>query len=149
MKITDAFLGEHGVFYAQFNHLERIVPKAETLGQVQDQGALLAAALASHAGLEDELLFLPLEPHLGVQGGPLMVMRTEHDEIERGLSSLPGIEDLAGAQRLLLHIVRVAREHFAKEEQILYPMAEQALGAETLSRLGAQWADRRQVMVRK
>lgn len=148
MKITDAFLGEHGVFYAQFSHLERVVPKAETLRQVQDQGALLAAALDSHARLEDELLFISLEPHLGAQGGPLMVMRTEHDEIERGLSRLPGLEGLAEAQNLLIHVVGVAREHFAKEEQILYPMAEKALGAETLSRLGAQWAGQRKVITR-
>jgi hypothetical protein len=31
MKITDALLGEHGVFYAQFSHLEKVVPQLEDL----------------------------------------------------------------------------------------------------------------------
>jgi len=74
MKITDAFLGEHGVFYAQFSHLEQTVPNTAALGEVQAQAALLTAALETHAHLEEELLFSTLEPHLG-QGGPLAVMR--------------------------------------------------------------------------
>ena len=147
MKVTDAFLGEHGVFYAQFDHLERAVPEATTPAQVRAHAAFLAAALASHARLEDELLFTALEPRLGAQGGPLAMMRTEHDEIEGGLSRLPGLEGLAEAQDLLLHVVRVARGHFAKEEQVLYPMAEQVLGAGTLGHLGADWARQRKVVV--
>lgn len=147
MKITDAFLGEHGVFYAQFDRLEQVVPKTETLGQVQDQAALLAAALATHAHLEDELLFVPLEPHLGAQVGPVAMMRLEHNDIERSLDQIPDLKDLSAAKKLLLHAVEVAREHFAKEEQILYPLSEQALGAEILSRLGAQWAKQRKVII--
>jgi hemerythrin-like domain-containing protein len=42
-------------------------------------------------------------------------------------------------------VVTVAREHFAKEERVLYPMATKALSAETLANLGAQWAARRDV----
>ncbi len=148
MKITDAFLGEHGVFYAQFNHLEQAVPKTETLRQVQDQGALLAAALETHACMEDKLLFVHLEPHLGAQVGPVAMMRLEHNDIERSLAQLPELKDLAEAQRLLLYAVGVAREHFAKEEQILYPLSEQVLGAGVLTRLGAQWAQKRGVVVR-
>jgi len=37
MKMTDALLGEHGVFYAQFNHLEEVVPKTEDLSEVLAQ----------------------------------------------------------------------------------------------------------------
>lgn len=144
MKITEALLGEHGVFYAQFDHLEQSVPAAETWALVQSQGALLSAALYSHAHLEDELLFDTLEPHLG-QMGPLAVMRMEHDEIERTLAELPEIQDLAEAQRRLLHVVRVARDHFVKEERVLYPMAEQVLETDILTRLGRLWAQQRQV----
>ena len=148
MKITDAFLGEHGVFYAQFDHLDRAVPEATTPAQVRAHAAFLAAALDSHARLEDELLFTALEPHLGAQGGPLAMMRTEHDEIEGGLSRMPGLEDLTEAKKLLIHVVEVARGHFAKEEQVLYPMAEQVLGAGTLAHLGAEWAGQRKVVIR-
>ena len=146
MKITDAFLGEHGVFYAQFSHLEQVVPQLADLALVQAQGALLTAALETHAHLEDELLFAALEPHLG-QGGPLAVMRMEHQQIEEGLAQLPGLGDAASARQLLLQVVQVARGHFAKEEQVLYPMAQQALGGAKLEELGVRWAAEREVVV--
>lgn len=146
MKITDALLGEHGVFYAQFSHLEQVVPQLADLAVVQAQGALLTAALETHAHLEDELLFSALEPHLG-QGGPLAMMRMEHQQIEEGLARLPGLGELVPARQLLLQVVQVARGHFAKEEQVLYPMAQQALGDAKLVELGTLWAAQREVVV--
>jgi hemerythrin-like domain-containing protein len=147
MKITEALLGEHGVFYALFDQLEKAVPASETLSLVQSQGALLAAALKPHASMEDELLFSSLESHLGTNEGPLAVMRTEHNEIEGALARVQEVKDLAEARALVLHAVRTAREHFAKEEQVLFPMAEQVLGAEALTQLTAAWAERRGVTI--
>ena len=146
MKITDAFLGEHGVFYARFSHLEEVFPQTESLEEVHAQAALLTAALATHARLEEDLLFTSLDPHLGPMG-PLTVMRAEHNEIEGTLTRIPEVKDLVEARGLLLHALQVARQHFAKEEQVLFPMANQILGEETLTRLGAQWAERRSVSV--
>ncbi len=143
MKIIEALLGEHGVFYAQFDHLEQAVPAAQTLAQVQAQVSLLAAGLATHAHLEDELLFAKLDPL-----GPVAVMRQEHDQIEGDLGQVQEAGDLAQAQRLVLHAIQVARDHFTKEEELLFPMAEQALGAETLTQLGSQWAKQRRVKIR-
>lgn len=144
MKITHGLLGEHAVFYAQFDHLEQVLPAATSLAEILSPAALLAAALATHAHLEDELLFTALDPHLG-QAGPLGVMRAEHEEIEGTLNRLPEIEDLREARRLALHVVETAREHFAKEERILFRMAEHILGPETLTALGARWAEARGV----
>lgn len=144
MKLTNALLAEHAVFYAQFDHLERALPLAGSLPEILSPAALLAAALATHAHLEDELLFTALDPHLG-QAGPLSVMRSEHEEIEGGLNRLPEIGDLEEARRLARHVVETAREHFAKEERVLFRMAEHILGPETLAALGARWAEARGV----
>jgi len=143
MKITEALLGEHGVFYAQFDHLEQAVPSAQTLAQVQAQASLLAAGLASHARIENELLFDKLE-----RSGPVAVMYQEHDQIEGDLGQVQESGDLAQAQRLVLHVIQVALDHFTKEEEVLFPMAEQTLGPETLTQLGAQWAQQRRVKLR-
>jgi hemerythrin-like domain-containing protein len=105
---------------------------------------MLAAALAGHAQLEEDLLFKTLERHIG-SIGPLAVMRMEHDQIEEGLERLPAVRELEQVRELLLQIVEVARGHFAKEEQVLFPMASQALSTETLIDLGEQWARRRAV----
>ena len=146
MKITDALLGEHAVFYAQFDHLEQAIPDANSVAQVKSLGAMLAAALASHAQMEEELLFTTLEPHIGSMG-PLAVMRKEHDEIEKSLESLPAIQEVDQARDLLLKVVTVAREHFPKEEQALYPIANKTLTAETMIDLGAQWAACRAIVL--
>ena len=146
MRITDAFRGEHGVFYALFGHLEEMIPTSESLQLVTAQAAFLTSALATHANLEETLLFITLEPHIG-KGGPLAMMRSEHEEIEGTLEGLAGIEDLSEAKRQLLHVVSVARGHFAKEEQILYKLAEQTLDDGVLTDLGRAWAEKRSVMI--
>ena len=125
MKLLMPCLGEHAVFYALFMHMEQSIPAADTLSQVKSQGAMLAAALASHAHLEEDLLFKTLEPHIGSMG-PLAVMRMEHDQIEGGWNACPPFGNWSRRENLLLQIVEVARGHFAKEEQVLYPhMASQ------------------------
>ena len=147
MKVTEAFLGEHGVFYAQFDRLDTAIPSAQTVPEVREQAALLASALMPHATLEDELLFSHLEGRLGAESGPLPVLRGEHDQIEDALASAQEARDLAGAKRDVLHAVELAREHFAKEEQILFPLAERVLDDRTLRELGELWARRRSVRV--
>ena len=139
--ITDALLGEHGVIYTLLEHLtSRPFDSAE---DARIQAAELAAGLATHARIEDDLLFVALEGPLGPDGGPLAVMRTEHAEVEATLERLAQVEDVQEAEALAGHLVKVAREHFEKEEQILFPMAAQLLGEETLRSLGEQWAARR------
>ncbi len=108
---------------------------------------MLTAALATHAHLEDELLFVALEAHMNPESGPLAVMRMEHNEIEGSLIRLQEVGDLAEAKTLLLHALQTARAHFAKEEQVLFPMAGQLLEANKLIQLGKQWAGLRKVMV--
>jgi hemerythrin-like domain-containing protein len=145
MKITDALLGEHGVFYAQFDYMEKNISQATDLVLVKSQGAMLTAALATHAHMEDELLFVALEAHIDPQFGPLAVMRMEHHEIEGSLIRLQEVQDLPEAKHLLLHAVQTARAHFAKEEQVLFPMAQQMLETNKLNQLGAKWAELRKV----
>jgi len=89
MILTEALLGEHAVFYAQFDHLVQTVPGVGDLTIIQAQTALIASALATHAQLEEDLLFKALDPHLG-EMGPLAVMRMEHQEIESTSFISPG-----------------------------------------------------------
>lgn len=144
MKVTDALRGEHGVFYAQFDHLEQrfaggFLDNAEILA------ALLAAALEPHASIEDEVLFAALESALGGEVGPIPVMRMEHQTIEELLAKARQAAEPGQAASLLIEALQVAREHFAKEEHVLFPMAEQMLDRGVLESLGEEWAARRGV----
>ncbi len=143
MKITDALLGEHGVFYAQFKKMEGDLTAA-SLDHLRGQADLLAAALIRHAQMENEILFAALQPSLG-EVGPIGVMRREHEEIERNLIRLAEVEDLPEAQRLLLQTIGLARDHFAKEEQILFRLAEQVLPPDALEEMAGRWARERGV----
>jgi iron-sulfur cluster repair protein YtfE (RIC family) len=147
MKITDALLGEHAVFYAQFDRLEEILPAMERVEVVRELGAMLAAALASHARLEDDLLFSLLDSRLGRDAGPLGVMRMEHEQIELDLQRSMAAGSAREAREALLRAIEEARSHFAKEEQVVFPMAEAHVGAAGLRTLGEQWAAARAVVV--
>lgn len=142
MRITDAFIGEHAVLYPQLAHIDGDAPAYEAVECAHAHAGLLASALASHAALEEELLFVELD-RLPEAAGPLAVMREEHLDIETSLARALETRDVGEARDLLLHVIDVARPHFAKEEDVLFPMAERALAEETLLRLGERWAEQR------
>jgi hypothetical protein len=146
MKITDALLGEHGAFYAQFDRLEETLPHTTSAAEVREQAALLAAALITHAKLEDALLFVRMRS-AGADEGLLATMEEEHTEIAAGLTRAQGTQDAALARTELLEAVSLAREHFAREERFAFPLAESVLGAAALSELGVTWSERRDVFL--
>ena len=147
MKITDAFLGEHGVFYAQFDRLEEALPTEDRIEVLRGKASLLAAALAPHARLEDDLLFAAVEEKVGTGFGPVSTMRAEHEEIEGALRSVADASDPKRARETLLEVILLARSHFLKEERVAFPLAEEVLGAENLERLGEEWARARGVVL--
>jgi iron-sulfur cluster repair protein YtfE (RIC family) len=139
MKATDVLLGEHGACYGLFAHLEEAAP-----GDLRAGAALLAAVVIPHARFENERLFPALEARIGPDG-PTAVMRAEHAEIEGTLLSLQTVDDPAALRRGLRHVIAVARDHFRKEEVVLFPLADRELGAGPLERLGEEWAAARGV----
>lgn len=145
MKITDAFLGEHGVFYAQLDHLDAVLDGEPGLEAVQGLAGLLASALAPHASLENELLFDLAAARPGGEGGPMEAMHGEHDEIEALLAGVLEATDAERARGDLREVLDRAREHFRREEEMAFRVAEKLLGAEELEELGREWARRRDV----
>lgn len=144
MKITDALLGEHGVFYAVFDRLEEILPEEDRIEAVRRLGSTLAAGLASHARIENELLFEPLGRATGP--GPAHVMIEEHGRIEAALAEgVEAIDDPDRAKARILEAIRLARDHFRKEERVAFPFAEETLGPERMIELGRRWAEERDV----
>jgi hemerythrin-like domain-containing protein len=147
MFITDALLGEHAVFYLFLGHIEQALPALDSLSSLQHRFAAFAFALEAHAGLEDELLFTALEPHLGAQAGPLAVMRFEHNQIVDLFGKIKSAADLNFARDFARQLFPIVRRHFQKEEQVLFQMAARFLSEDELSALGGQWAMRRKPLV--
>jgi len=145
MLITDALLGEHAIFYLLFQDLEESLSTIESTTALSNRTAPLAFSLEAHASIEDELLFTALEPHLGTQGGPLAVMRMEHDQIVTLLGRIASAASVEQGRAFVAQMLQVTRSHFQKEEQVLFRMARQFLVEDELSALGAQWAERRKI----
>lgn len=95
--------------------------------------AVFAYGLRRHIRFEEEILFPEFELRAGFspEGGPTAVMRDEHREILRCLDRIEaGISDPIAnvdSPRHALHAV--LGNHNLKEENIVYPLTDQALTA--------------------
>lgn len=139
MKLTHALLGEHAVIHALLDHVEQELPGLDDLADLQRVSRTLAAALISHARIEDEMLFPALETHLGLQG-PLAVMRFEHAGIEAAIEQIASARTHEVAVERFRYALGVARDHLAKEERVLFHLARLFMSEQDLEKLGDRWA---------
>ena len=144
MKLTHALLGEHGAFYVMFERLEEIAETATDPGTMKDALSPIAAALVAHSVSENDLLFPALEAARGA-GGPIEVMRGEHIEVEKLIADVTACASMPELRGALAALLQVTRTHFAKEEEVLFPMAERSVPSATLDQLAKDWAERRGV----
>ncbi len=147
MKITDILRAEHAVFHNLFDHIEDVLPRTRSLAEVRVLATIMEKLTGPHSRTEDELFIDPLE-HCFDQIGQKETFHQEHEMIEAMTAKVHKARDLKSARKLLLAVVMASREHFDKEERIVFPMAERILRAKTLSELGETWLRRRQVSPR-
>lgn len=100
--------------------------------QAVSDGQGLAAALLDHFAREEQCLFpelLAVDPRAG---GPVQVMTLEHRQMRALLADLEGAigkrdpDECLGLVETLHFLVQ---QHNAKEEGILYPLADQGLAS--------------------
>lgn len=92
----------------------------------------------THFEMEEKVLFPAFENATGMTMGPTQVMRMEHVQMRdvfakmaQAVAARDGDEYLGLSETLLM----LMQQHNLKEEQILYRMADQALGAESAALL--------------
>ncbi len=87
--------------------------------------------MAKHLSAEEAVLFPAFEEATGMTGGPTTVMRFEHDQLRELFGQLEqalkarDAERFAGAGETMLVLLQ---QHNLKEERMLYPACDQALG---------------------
>ena len=89
--------------------------------------------LDHHSEREEDILFRMMEVYLGKNGGPIAVMEYEHEQAHGYIgeflkniecsSEFTLVEKIKNAN-LIESAYHTLINHFAKEEQVLYPMAE-------------------------
>jgi hemerythrin-like domain-containing protein len=131
---------------------------ADVRPTLEHVGRMMETILLAHARSEDEALFPVMERVIGQMGGPIEVMRREHlaiheqaDLFHKTLRELNEVEHpaiVAGGAALRektaagasaddlratsFEIIRLVDLHFAKEEDILFPMAREILSDDDL-----------------
>ena len=111
--------------------------EASVSGEAWEKGAELfrqfREAMGRHFTAEEETLFPAFEAHTGMSQGPTQVMRSEHEQMNELLGQMQSaIEGRNSGTYLGLSetLLMLMRQHNLKEEQILYPMSDQALAGE-------------------
>ena len=131
----------HGVFevlawdHDRLDALDKAAFEALGNGDLAGARALFAhfaRGLDRHIRFEEEILFPAVEERAGLptHAGPTAVMRAEHVEIRACLAGISSdlAEGGAGATEIRARMLSVLEGHNLKEEQILYPLADRALG---------------------
>ena len=89
------------------------------------------AAMARHFLMEEEVLFPALDDATGMHGrGPVVVMLHEHSQMRALLVEMAASAKAGRFQALLDQgdtLMLVIQQHNAKEENVLYPMADTVL----------------------
>ena len=134
------------------------------LPALREAAHMMTTDLIAHARREDDIFFVAVESAMGGAFGPTTVMRSEHAEIPAGAdrfeSTLRELQEVQhpaiveGGARLQamvqggagpVELLAIARplldlidDHFAKEEQVLFPMSRTLLGADSLRTIAEQ-----------
>ena len=105
-----------------------------SLEDAKELTAAFVADMEKHFQMEERVMFLEFETKTGMTQGPTAMMRQEHMQM-RGLMQqlLDSIQEnnsdkYFGTSETLMILLQ---QHNMKEEQMLYPMAQQHLSAES------------------
>lgn len=138
--ISETLSADHKRCDAVFAELEAAVSADDWTGA----DALFESyreAMANHLDFEEQRLFPAYERATGEPGGPTAVMVQEHqdmrallEELHFSLQARDSEQFLGLAETLLI----LMQQHNIKEEQVLYPHADQALSEAEGSALAAQ-----------
>lgn len=90
-------------------------------------------ALLEHIAMEEEVLFPAFEDESGTaQGGPAETMRAEHSQMRALLEQMADAARARDERRYLGAadtLLMLMQQHNMKEESMMYPMIEAAVGA--------------------
>jgi hemerythrin-like domain-containing protein len=136
MKITDRLFVEHQLLRVMLAAMGRWLEAGMPADVLRARAVLLGLVLEDHAQREEKYLFDALRPLTVVAERPVDMMSLVHAEV-RDL-----LEEVADPARdpisQMWTVLQLTEEHFAEEENSIFPMAEVLMDVETLARLGTE-----------
>jgi len=130
----DAFLSEdHRRCDALLTGAQAAAARGED-GEARTLFGAFDIGIRRHIAMEEDGFFAAVEERTGMKGqGPTEVMRGEHLEIRRLLERIAGLlaaGDLRGVAATIQSLIALMVEHNEKEEQMLYPLADEVLAGD-------------------
>ncbi|MBX3590424.1 MAG: hemerythrin domain-containing protein [Burkholderiaceae bacterium] len=116
--------------------LERATAAAQAgdFAALEREAALFLQRLERHIDMEENLLFPAFEERTGMTAaGPSVQMRAEHEQMQGiflQMRAAVAAKDGAGYRRASQALLEVLVPHNLKEEQMMYPMLDDAMGAD-------------------
>ncbi|MFK9094469.1 hemerythrin domain-containing protein [Bacillus salipaludis] len=103
----------------------------------------LKAALDPHSEREEGVLFPMMGVYIGTTSGPIAVMEYEHDQAKANIAAFlakaeagqTSTDEKKKLAELIQNAYSILTEHFSKEENVLFPMAERMLTGEEKAEL--------------
>ena len=127
--LADFFAGEHRACDARWAEVEAASERGDPEAAAE-AFRVFEQAMRRHLAMEEEVLFPAFEEASGMRGGPTQVMRMEHEQMRGLLGQMAGLM-ASGAHEEVLDqgdtLLMLIQQHNAKEEGVLYPMAEMHL----------------------
>lgn len=135
---------EHPPLLAQLDGLYKLTHEIEQDSEVEKHFAELIIKveefkdqLDPHSEREEGVLFPMMGVYIGTTSGPIAVMEYEHDQAKAHIGefltkvdSSQSTEEKKNLAVLIKNAYFILTEHFAKEENVLFPMAERMLSNE-------------------
>jgi len=144
MDVTDALLGEHGVFHLLVEQLDDALGRCESVAELRAAAEPLSISLLGHHRVEEETLLAPYERETGSLG-PLKCLRHEHEQMNHLVRIIARSRDDTQMREQIRVLLDIVRRHLAREEQLLFALARRTLPDDDRQHSGAQWAQFRGV----
>lgn len=132
-SINDYMMKDHRLCDSIFERAEQAAASSDFATLEREAGNFLRR-IATHIEMEEHVLFPAFERKTGMgEGGPSATMRNEHrrmEELFEQMRSAIASQDAAAYREASSTLNELLTQHNQKEESMMYPMVEDAVGAE-------------------
>jgi hemerythrin-like domain-containing protein len=151
MTPTQVLMDEHKLILAVLDSLEEGADRLDNGDQVDPDFFLDAAEFVAgfadkcHHAKEEDILFVAMTAmDMPQDSGPVAVMLAEHDEGRQYTAGFRSAAEqmkdgdtsaAADVVRNVYDYVNLLREHIVKEDNVLYPMAEQIIPMDAMAKM--------------
>ena len=124
------------MFCELFDVIDHLLPDVQTVAEVRLLSRLVEGVLSRHADVEQNLAYAALD-HALAEKGELNQLYQDHEEIDARLQHATLATEFVEAVRFLRAGLKASREHFRREEEMVFPLFEKLFDPAALEALGA------------